>query len=597
MKKIGVFLLTLAACLTFTACGSKKGSTTTVPPATTQGGGGEAEEKTITTASYAQVAQALGDKFYLRANIPFPDEDSGRFFMFDGELAVDRTGDAAKYAIVSEDLGGMYMIENSETDFISYIYDEIVGGYTYVSIDSKEDTEDVINGEISGALSVACGLTIKYRTVEDYSLFGRACKKYQNTYTKDNAQITEEYVVDNATGLCLSHTKVSSANPGVYIEDGTTFVVAEFSLTTGVDSCFSGQDSRIEVEFWDTEFFKELALDDKSGFYVDIADIYDHYTGTKPTIKMDYASVEFDEDGTGGHKSSHTTRLILGGTDQVNDDFADYIIESIYNCGAKCDATGTERDLSDLMDMNPCTFDAYANQSAQYHVSITYESIDGVFEISLNNDFYIPHTEQRVYKQYDMDTILAKISDGYKIDVNIPYYVDATETFISVPASIAYLNGSIIMSDPTGYQYLIRIDNNSYHYYYIDAEHPTEKYNYGGEKASVDDGYESIDSIIRGELAIACGLTINYTSKENNVTHTGRICTKFILESDIPGGNETEEWYIDSITGICLEHTKTSGQTSVIDPTTFEVTGFALNSSTATPVTEFFTAENAKLPD
>ena len=605
MKKIGAFLLTLASCFALASCGSKKtAAPTTTAPTTTESGGGESsQEQTITSDSASSVMQKLGGKFLFEGNISI--EDRGTLLNIDVTLAIDTAGDIDKCFMKSPQ-GGMYLKENSNDDYLCYFLDDDNNMYTYVSVDSKDDTEDILEAEINGVLGIVTGLTIKYTSENNLTYIGRPCKQYLNTYAKDNAQINEEWVIDNATGICLKHTKVSSANPGVEIKEASTFTVSQFDLTTQVDSCFDTQETYIEVEPWDTTFFKQHGLSDKTDYKVDLDDILNNYTGTKPTIKLDNANSGF----TGGNQYGNATYITLEGTNKVTSDFAYYVVESIYNCGAKYDATQLENSLANLvsLDKNDPTDDyytnikfyAYSNQIAQYSFEIDFNNPSSKDEASLyiifNNDALKPQDEPRTYKQDSLEEIMGIISNGYKIDVNIPDYDDDTQIFSLVPSSLAYLNGNIILTDPEGTLYIDKKDNGKYDVYYYDGT------NY---VPMVDDEYNPLTDLeedeiktfidIEYQLQIACGLSIPYTSKQNDYTYAGRNCTKFIFEDTTPGGTSTrEEYIVDKLTGICLMHTKTSDNQSVIDNTTFNVTAYILNTSTEHPVTDFFEAEEGK---
>ena len=594
MKKIGVFLLTLASCFALASCGSKKtAAPTTAAPNTTAAP--TPGTQTYTSKSQTEVMEALGDKYVFGANIPYVDEDSGEVTHMDVTLAVDKTGVVDKIAMLSP-MGGIYLKGFNTDEYLFYEYDETMDAYNYLSVDSREETDEIVDAEINMALSIACGLTIKYTSKNDFNFLNRQCTQYLNTYTSGSAEINEEYMIDNATGICLSHTKVSSAKPGEYINDATTFTVSEFGLTTDVDSCFATQESRILVESWDTDFYNGHGLTDKTGYYVDIADIAGHYTGTEVNYKLDYAFSGFDD----GHQYCNTTSYILESTDtNAKDNFAGYIIENIYNCGAKYDALGYERVLNALV--NGYSFNAYSNQIANYSVTITYEpGTKARLTMTLTNDFYVPQKTARIYQQYSLEKILVTIKNGYMMDVKIPDY-DSTDQTYSLETSFLAYNGNIIIRDEEGTMYFKEKDSETYYWYVFD-ETTEYYYPYSVVNPSASDEITKEDLKaniidIEAELSIACGKIISYTSKES-VTYAGRTCTKLTYENTIPGGATTiEEYIIDNNTGLCLSHTKTSSaQTDpIIDQTTFAVLNISLNEGTETPVTEFFTAENNKI--
>lgn len=587
MKKIGVFLLTLASCFALASCGSKKTAapTTTAPTTTVAPTPGT---QTYTSKSKTEVMEALGDKYVFVANIPFVDEDSGEVYHLDVTLAVDKTGDADKIAMISP-IGGMYLKGYNDDEYLFYEYDDTMDSYNYLSVDSREETDEFVDTYIDVALSVACGLTIKYTSKNDLNFINRACTQYLNTYAYGGAEITEEYVIDNATGICLSHTKVSSAKPGEYIDDETTFIVSEFGLTTAVDGCFDTQESRILIEIWDTDFYKGHGLADKTGYYVDILDIAEHYTGAEVNYKLDYAFSGFDE----GHQYCNTTSYILEGESDAKDNFAGYIIDNIYNCGAKYDVLGYERVLNALV--NGYSFNAYSNQIANYSVTITYEPDTARLTMTLTNDFYVSQKTARIYQQYSLEKILVTIKSGYMIEVDLPEY-DVTTQIYSLKTSFLAYNGSIILRDGNGTLYFKEKEPGVYYWYEYDEA--TDKYYINDDPSEVSIEFiEAYIIDIEDELSIACGKIISYTSKES-VTYAGRACTKLTYENNIPDGATTiEEYIIDNNTGLCLSHTKTSSaQTDpVIDQTTFVVLDISLNEGTETPVTEFFTAENNKI--
>lgn len=586
MKKICSFLLAISACFAFAACGGKKDSTTkttTTEATTTQGGGGE-QDGTVTTPNYEKVAEALGNKFYFDATIPYVDEDSGELFDVRAELAVDKSGTIDKIAMLSP-VGGTYFIEKNDTEYLVYDLDVERNLYNRLNVELKEDMDEDISENIKAELKIACGLTIQYKTKENATYLDRACTHYQNTYTENNVEINEEWMIDNTIGICLNHTKASSEG---FIDDKTTFVVNDFSLSEKVDSCFATQNSSIYVKFWDTEFFNAHGLNDNTSeqAYVDIEDIKSSwnslYPGHLPTIKEVYAYSGYSTGENIGVKASHTTCYKIEGENADKEGFVNAVWVNLFTCGAKYDATGTERRWSDFTVGT--NINSYTNQAAQWNFNLKYDSNNSTLTISLSDDSYIPQG-QRAFKQQTLQEILDNMDKGYKIDVLLPY--NQSQSYTNIPASIAFYGGSIIMSDPTGKQYFKRNSATDLYEWYI----------YDNGYILTDDElnkeYVEEESKIYERLSIARKVRFDYTAKEST-SFLDRSCTKFI--NSIPGG-ETTEWIIDNSTGICLKCSKiSSSQEQIIDDETFTVTGFALNTSaTEGPVTDFFADEDAKI--
>ena len=601
MKKISVFLLALAACLSFTACGSKKDKSTTKKSTTTQHTttkSSDPDVKTITSKSLADVKTALDGKFLFSATINV--EDSGSIEYMDVTLAVDTKGDVEKFAMLSE-VGGLYIKEYSDTEYAIYSMAIDMDAYTDMYIDSKTSTADII--DIDEALSIACGLTIKYTTKNDnFSFISRNCTQYLYDYKQGSATITEQYVIDNATGICLKHSKVSSANPGVAIKDKTTFEATAFDLSTGVDSCFAGEETKILVKPYDTTFLKAHGLADVTGFNVDIEAIKENYIDTLPTIKLDYARADFVD----GIQYAATSSYVLEGTDKVKSDFVVWLVSNLYSCGAKYDALCDEKGMFDLWYVDEttsgsATYDwinlcAYTNDIATYYLEINY-SIDPVDEdatlfIRLLNTTLDPENDSKTYKQIDYDKYMETINHAFSMDVTIPDYDIASDTFTTYNVSLSYYEGSIIMTDSTGTLYLRKIGADQFKKYYYDED--VDEY-----KFLANLNQEQVNEIIniREQLEIALEKDILFTEKENNITYLNRNCTKFIYTSiDATDNSEiVHEYIIDKLTGICLKHNITVNDESTIDPTTFTVTGYFLDSADEKPVKAYFDAADDKI--
>ena len=555
MKKIGAFLLTLAACLSFTACGSKKSKTKESTKKVTTKANTRATTKsgtkvttksdsdnTFTSKSLDEVLQAFNGKFYFRANMPH--KNGSKYESVEASLAVDTKGSKEKlYAETPE--GAMYFVEYETESFIYYTYDTDLNLYNGLTVISSDMLETLI--DIEDELSIACGLTIKYTAKDEaFDFLNRNCTQYLNVYTEGSAEITEQYVIDNLTGICLKHSKMSSANPGVEIIDKTTFEILEFELTTGVDSCFDSQDTCVYVEPWYTTFFNANGLDDTVPFHVDINDILDDYLGeTTPDLFLVAATSGHDD----GHQYSNTTSFAFEGTKQDNSDLAMWIITNLYNCGAKYDATGNEKYMFELFEaekeeetdsyFTSISFSAYANATTTSYLTIEYNADDdeAYLTIELIDDTLNPDGIERFYKQIDYDDYLEVCENRFKIDATLPYYDQDSQEYTTIEVLIAYCDGNIIAEDPSGRTYF-KLDNGTYKFYYWTPD---------GYKRGDDSNLDMMDDIIE-QLQIAFGMDIYYTAKESTI-YLDRYCTKFINESIDPDTNATitYEYIIDNL--------------------------------------------------
>ena len=386
MKKISTLLLTLAAFLSFSACGKKKDATTkkkTTTHATTT----SSKEKTqsYTSKSMQEVFEALNGKVYFKTKYPFKISQTN-YQLVDATLCIDSTNDSDKAYFESPE-GSVYLKKYGSESYYMYEYNDDLNLYDSVDVILSDEVEDIIN--IQEVLSIACGLTIKYDTkVENFQFINRTTTQYFFNYNEGNNEVTEQYIFDNLTGICLKHSIISNANPGVEIVNQTTFEVLDFSTTTGVDSCFATQEARVYVEPWDTEFFNSNGLTDKSGGHVDLADIASAYGNNAPDIVLSGAESYYNDGTIFANRSGYS----LVSTDKNNSEFAIFIIENLYTCGAKYDALGNEKSIDDLCVFekeneddtfySTITFDAYTDQTA-------YNNLKFQFKIEEDNTYIV----------------------------------------------------------------------------------------------------------------------------------------------------------------------------------------------------------------
>ena len=342
MKKISVFLLTLVAGLALVACGSKatKAPTTTKAPEPTPTPTPQPETKTTTSDSYEQIIASIGDKFAIDVYIPHKEDAASNYELINAYLAYSPD----KVCLKQEDEGGMYIVEKDNDIYNMYTYDSESNLYDTLYFVPKEYI-DYYTIDPEDALAIACGLTIKYQTTETITFIGRTCTQYNNSYTENSKDVTEIYVIDNETGLCLKHSITATAGTAI-INEGT-FEVTRIVLGDDVDDEFAGEDTKIYVSEWDTSFMGNHGFVASATHHFDIADIYSAYTGTKPTYYFTQANTYYYD----GHPYEHMTAIEFAGDPKDAGNFALEIAHELYACGACYDKDGNAREFEDIVNV------------------------------------------------------------------------------------------------------------------------------------------------------------------------------------------------------------------------------------------------------
>ena len=564
MKKIGAFLLTLASCVALASCGKKTTTPTTTAPTTTVAP--ETPTYTYKSKSYSEVTENLGSKVELHVSLPY--SMGNTYEKVDVTLAV-----SGNKVIISSPEGKVYFkeIDGVKTGNVGMFMDDGVNAYDKVYVVPASTVGSYIDFE--EALSIACGLDITYNVKdENFDFIGRKCTQYLHSYKDGSKEVTEEYVIDNTTGMCLKHSINKSSEEVI---NDTTFEVTDFKLGNNVDDFFKAADDNIIVAPWDTKFLGDHGLQKHSPYSYDIDEIIQAYDDTEnlPTIYFDSAASPYYE----GVQYACETSLILDGTDKQNSDFAVWVIANIYGCGAKYDYTGSETGMFDLWNTDydstggfykEISFNAFSNQTVQYAVNVTYETRqtllgeETVLTITLINLATKPDDVSVDYKTKSVEEIVENLGNTYKINVKLP---DEAEMY---DATIAYYNGNMIMYDLEGSAYFENKSTTEYYVYIYNK-------NVGGytskgvySKEGCPTQYDALD--------IACGLDITYTSIQTEIQFLGRLCTKFVNVFDDNDVEITEEYIIDNITGICLKHAYSSNNSPIIMDDSLEVTSFVL---------------------
>jgi len=337
MKKISVFLLTLVAGISLAACGSKTtAKKTTQAPAPAPTPTPDPTPQTYNSKSAAEVLTALGDKFMFGITMQQEEEDShgdptGQIVSYDMQFAIDGNN----IAMMSETEGGMYIKNLTGGDYYMYLYDSTVNGYTTIFTMTEDDAEDYSEIDIS----MASGLEVKYTAKqENFSFIGRTCTQYTYTYKEGSANLTDTYVFDNETGVCLKYDVTSSAKTGS-IEKAGLFEVTEFKMGDDVDDFFATQESRILVQPWDVAFMGSHYFDKvtTTPTYTYVLDeLLTNYTGTKPAVNLITAYDLYND----GHQYIFSSTFELDGDDEDVVEFIRYVAENLYQCGAKYNDNG-----------------------------------------------------------------------------------------------------------------------------------------------------------------------------------------------------------------------------------------------------------------
>ena len=583
MKKISALLLTIAACLAFTSCKRKttkkattKGKTTT-KAVTTTAPAPQPGTKTITSKTYEQIIALIGDKFAIDVDIPNKEDGDSDYELINAYLAYSPD----KVCLKQEGSGVMYIVKKNSDTYTMYTHDSASDLYDSLYYIPKEYI-DYYTIDPEDALAIACELTIKYQTTETVSFLNRTCTQYNNSYTENNKNITEIYVIDNATGLCLKHSITS----GTAIINEKTFEVKSIILGDDVDDEFASEDTKIYVSEWDTSFMGNHGFAEGESHHFDIADIYSAYTGTKPTYQFIQADTKYYD----GHPYEHMTAIEFAGNPKDAGNFALEIAHELYACGAYYDKNGNasefdkivkvEKDTDDTDLILDITFNGFAGTGMINKFRLTYqyteESDTLVLTITITDTEKDPRP--KTYTTDSLEDVLKAFNGRVVLEVKLPDRDDD---------AWEYSNSALAIWDSsTNKRFYIA---NSYGAYYF-KEYPGKsdklylymKYDGNGYDAVYGVDIKSAEDFIDIEeaLSIACGLDITYTNKETDVTYINRTCTKYTNTTTEGSATITETWIVDNVTGICLSHTIQSSATPdvpTINETTFEVTKFLLS--------------------
>ena len=392
MKKISVFLLTLVAGISLAACGSKTTSkkTTQAPaPAPTPTPDPTPTYQTYTSDSYADIMNAIGDKFMIDVTLAGEDQ-SGTLVSYDATLAVDSEND---YLLFGSPDGSMYIKPYVGNDdlVLMYVYDTEVDAYLNVYVESEEEMSQYI--VVDEALAIACGLTIKYTSKdESFEFLSRPCTQYLYNYKQGTTDMTEEYVIDTETGLCLKHAIYSSATPAQTTITEATFEVKAFTLGDDVEDYFDAQDALIEVIPWDETFLYGCGFRDSGANHFGLAGIVSNYSGTVPTITLATAELYSDYDG---HYYCLDTVFCLDGTDKVKGDFASAIASNLFGCGAKYNFEGVvQSSINTLATFTPDSEDENIIKKITFAACLDTE---GIYEVSYSYEYDYYYQKTTIY--------------------------------------------------------------------------------------------------------------------------------------------------------------------------------------------------------
>ena len=383
MKKISVFLLTLVAGLSLVACGkktTKQATTKKTDPAPTP----TPTSKTYKSKSLEEVAEALDGKVVLEVKLP--DENSDAWQYMDATLAICETQTSSQMYIASPE-GAYYFTDYPGKEGMLYMY-LLYGTDVFNVVYGVDSTVVGTFIDLEESLSIACGLDITYTSKEtNVNFINRTCTKYTNTTTEGSATITESWIIDDTIGICLKHTIQSSATTDPTIDE-TTFVVTKFLVGNAVDTYLETVEDKVVVTPWDATFMHAHGFDRgaEDPFYYSLEQLYENYSGTKPTYYYAYAVAQLnDEDDI----YDLETAVILESDDdnaaKVKGDFAARVLLDLYQAGAKYDDDGQETTLDNLATyttdpdddsiITAITFTAYTDATSPFgntKVTFTY---------------------------------------------------------------------------------------------------------------------------------------------------------------------------------------------------------------------------------
>ena len=310
------------------------------------------------------------------------------------------------------------------------------------------------------------------------------------------------------------------------------------------------------------------------------------YDKTLQTLYLDKSTSPYTE----GIQYGHETTYILEGTDSVKADFANFILGSIYDCGAKYNVTGSIASIGELTieyeeEEFICmgySLQAFTDSNARYLVNLEYGTDETMFgskttlsislvDLTMKPKDVYPYSYE--YKTKTTEEIIEALNGTYVMDVKYPIYQDGKYSLFGV--TIGKNNEDMILQSPGEIVYL---ENKSEtEWYAFDFDEALNGYNIVGLYKKED--WASEEEL----LGIACELDIDFNSIEVNVEFLGRTCTRFInTYKDIDEETITEEYIIDNITGICLKHEYKKGNDVIVKERSFEVTSITLDSGSVT---------------
>ena len=245
----------------------------------------------------------------------------------------------------------------------AYSYVKQSGSSKYTKMNVPNDVADLLAIGNVGNIFLYAGETISYQTETAVTFLNRPAKKYtyEGTGTGGYASITEEIIIDDATGACLKHVSQGVATDGFTGgAQKASFEVTEFEYGAGNTTArafLNALIDQVDIYEWDTAFMTEIGLAAVNAPNWKLSQTRWASGCTRdseyPWWEADYQYVTDDAAGT-----TAGVRAVL---------------QAFYNAGAKLDEEGVQKTFDEL-----CWYDAEDN-SFSFHAYVvgnpTYEVI------------------------------------------------------------------------------------------------------------------------------------------------------------------------------------------------------------------------------
>ncbi len=389
MKKLFAAFLGIAMCLALTACGALSqiinqftDETTTVDGdnGTQQGGaitttkGGNSQSDRM--KSQEEAIALIGNKYLVDVKIVTSSRGEGG--EVSNEVHYYAASDGTYYYVgVGEAQGNLFKALGD--GFISYSFDNEIGKYRELT-----NYRSVPNPFTAVAILFLVQEDLEYTSKSSVTFLGRACTKYEYLYSGASigasASQTEEWIIDNETGVCFKHSidiTGSVVGQGSAYASGT-YEVTQFELNNSkVDAFIKEQTDKVVVSEWDTEMFSYAGLSENGTYKFTLSDILDSSVIEK--LEIVDATKDLDDNDVFCYDVNYYLYL----SQSEGEAISNKLVQNFYGLGAKYNSDYELKPIDSSDDslyfvekedgvMTYSFFTGYINNS-NFHVGIDLE--------------------------------------------------------------------------------------------------------------------------------------------------------------------------------------------------------------------------------